>query len=108
MASTSTKASLTIMPRPPPRNPGWWAEGVAGVSSRGTQRKADWESMFCSQPTEHTFVVDPSDIKGRLPTGLQGTFWRNGPGLFEVGSQKDIHNIDGLWRELREAARRTW
>lgn len=34
-------------------------------------------------------------IKGRLPADLQGTFFRNGPGRFELGGERYHHWFDG-------------
>jgi carotenoid cleavage dioxygenase-like enzyme len=36
------------------------------------------------------------DVRGDLPDWLQGTLLRNGPALFEVGSQRFRHWFDGL------------
>lgn len=35
------------------------------------------------------------EIKGTLPQGLQGTLFRNGPGLFERGEHRKAHMLDG-------------
>lgn len=34
-------------------------------------------------------------VEGRLPAGLQGTFYRNGPGRFELGGERYHHWFDG-------------
>lgn len=36
-----------------------------------------------------------AQIKGRLPAGLSGTFYRNGPGRFELGGERYHHWFDG-------------
>lgn len=58
----------------------------------------DWESFtssFQSQFTEHAFYVDQSQIEGELPKDIQGTFIRNGPGIFEIGGQRINQPFDG-------------
>jgi carotenoid cleavage dioxygenase len=34
-------------------------------------------------------------VEGRMPAGLQGTFFRNGPGRFELGGERYQHWFDG-------------
>ena len=34
-------------------------------------------------------------VEGKLPSGLRGTLYRNGPGLFERGGVKIKHMLDG-------------
>ncbi len=34
-------------------------------------------------------------VEGRIPAGLQGTFFRNGPGRFELGGERYHHWFDG-------------
>ncbi|KHN87231.1 Beta,beta-carotene 15,15'-monooxygenase [Toxocara canis] len=36
------------------------------------------------------------DIKGKLPTWLKGTLFRNGPGMFSIGDHSFEHLFDGL------------
>ena len=50
-----------------------------------------WES----QPQEASFWFTEDMIEGSLPAELQGTFFRNGPGLTEVYGTKLKHPIDG-------------
>ena len=44
-------------------------------------------------PDEHDYVVD--EVEGRLPAGLTGTLYRNGPGKNEVGGKPYAHLFDG-------------
>lgn len=37
----------------------------------------------------------PAEIEGRLPRGLRGTLYRNGPGLFERDGWRKQHILDG-------------
>ena len=53
----------------------------------------DWHRIFESLPEEHDYVVD--EIEGRLPEGLTGTLYRNGPGINEVGGKPFAHLFDG-------------
>jgi all-trans-8'-apo-beta-carotenal 15,15'-oxygenase len=53
----------------------------------------DWHRIFDTLPDEHDYVVE--EIEGRLPEGLVGTLYRNGPGKNEVGGQPYAHLFDG-------------
>ncbi|KAI8810825.1 carotenoid oxygenase [Cladochytrium replicatum] len=55
------------------------------------QLQRGWES----QHVEHSYWVPSADIEGSIPAELQGTFFRNGPGLNEVYGMKLAHPIDG-------------
>jgi len=54
---------------------------------------ADWHRIFETLPDEHSYVVD--EVEGRLPEGLTGTLYRNGPGKNEVGGTPYAHLFDG-------------
>jgi all-trans-8'-apo-beta-carotenal 15,15'-oxygenase len=58
-----------------------------------TAQAADWHRIFETLPDEHDYVVD--EIVGRLPEGLVGTLYRNGPGRNEVGGTPYAHLFDG-------------
>jgi all-trans-8'-apo-beta-carotenal 15,15'-oxygenase len=53
----------------------------------------DWHRIFDTLPDEHDYVVD--EIEGRLPEGLAGTLYRNGPAKNEVGGTPYAHLFDG-------------
>jgi all-trans-8'-apo-beta-carotenal 15,15'-oxygenase len=53
----------------------------------------DWHRIFDTLPDEHDYVVD--EIQGRLPEGLAGTLYRNGPAKNEVGGTPYAHLFDG-------------
>ena len=36
-----------------------------------------------------------AEVTGRMPTGLQGTFYRNGPAKYEIGGYRYRHWFDG-------------
>lgn len=44
-------------------------------------------------PAEHGFV--PLRVEGSIPRGLDGTMYRNGPGLFGLGGHRYAHWFDG-------------
>src|SRR5438093_12533837 len=53
----------------------------------------DWHGIFDSLLEEHDYEVD--QIDGKLPEGLVGTLYRNGPGKNEVGGKPYAHLFDG-------------
>lgn len=55
--------------------------------------REDWVSGYRSQPNEYSYWI--SDVEGQIPADLEGTLFRNGPGLLEVGGQSVKHPFDG-------------
>ncbi|MBD2462386.1 carotenoid oxygenase family protein [Oscillatoria sp. FACHB-1407] len=53
----------------------------------------DWQKGYRSLKQEHDYWID--DIEGEIPTDLQGTLFRNGPGLLDVNGQRIHHPFDG-------------
>ena len=53
----------------------------------------DWKKGYESQPNEYDYWID--DVEGEIPAALQGTLFRNGPGLLEVNGQRLHHPFDG-------------
>jgi all-trans-8'-apo-beta-carotenal 15,15'-oxygenase len=53
----------------------------------------DWHRIFDTLAEEHDYVSD--EIEGRLPEGLVGTLYRNGPAKNEVGGKPYAHLFDG-------------
>ena len=53
----------------------------------------DWRSGYRSQPNEYAYEI--SDIEGTIPADLEGTLFRNGPGLLDIGDQSVHHPFDG-------------
>jgi hypothetical protein len=72
-------------------------EGEEWPSAWGGQTMdwADWRAGYASQPDEHCYWVDDVDVTGTIPAALEGTYFRNGPGLFEFGGQRLRHPFDG-------------
>src|SRR4028119_1913938 len=62
------------------------------VSEVPFERK-DWKRGYQSQPNEYDYWID--DVEGEIPSALQGTLFRNGPGLLEVNGQRIHHPFDG-------------
>lgn len=53
----------------------------------------DWQQGYQSQPNEYEYEIE--DIEGEIPTELEGTLFRNGPGLFDIHGQQLQHPFDG-------------
>ena len=53
----------------------------------------DWKKGYLSQPNEYDYWID--DIEGEIPPELEGTLYRNGPGLLEINGQAIRHPFDG-------------
>nr|6C7O_A Chain A, Apocarotenoid-15,15'-oxygenase [Synechocystis sp. PCC 6803 substr. Kazusa]6C7O_B Chain B, Apocarotenoid-15,15'-oxygenase [Synechocystis sp. PCC 6803 substr. Kazusa]6C7P_A Chain A, Apocarotenoid-15,15'-oxygenase [Synechocystis sp. PCC 6803 substr. Kazusa]6C7P_B Chain B, Apocarotenoid-15,15'-oxygenase [Synechocystis sp. PCC 6803 substr. Kazusa] len=53
----------------------------------------DWLRGYQSQPQEWDYWVE--DVEGSIPLWLQGTLYRNGPGLLEIGDRPLKHPFDG-------------
>ncbi|MGF1494189.1 MAG: carotenoid oxygenase family protein [Microcoleaceae cyanobacterium] len=69
------------IPEPQPKAP---------ESSYTTQ---DWQQGYRSQPEEFDYWIE--DIEGEIPLELEGTLFRNGPGLFDIGGEPIQHPFDG-------------
>jgi len=55
--------------------------------------RQDWQGGYVSQPQEFDYPI--TDIEGQIPAELQGTLFRNGPGLLDVQGEKFQHPFDG-------------
>ena len=53
----------------------------------------DWQGGYESLNQEFDYWID--DIEGEIPPELQGTLFRNGPGLLDINGQKLHHPFDG-------------
>lgn len=72
------------------------ARMVAAADSATTYNKAAWLRGWESATEERDAYTMPGDcIKGRIPEDLVGTYYRNGPALFELGDTKLGHPLDG-------------
>lgn len=54
---------------------------------------ADWQGGTRSLPDEYDYWID--EITGEIPPGLEGTLFRNGPGLLDIGGVALKHPFDG-------------
>ncbi|MBD2384836.1 carotenoid oxygenase family protein [Cylindrospermum sp. FACHB-282] len=55
--------------------------------------REDWQRGYESLTQEFDYGID--DIEGEIPPELQGTLFRNGPGLLDVNGQSIHHPFDG-------------
>lgn len=53
----------------------------------------DWQRGYLSQPQEFDYWID--EVDGQIPFELQGTLYRNGPGLLDMNGQPIQHPFDG-------------
>ncbi|OKH36343.1 Apocarotenoid-15,15'-oxygenase [[Phormidium ambiguum] IAM M-71] len=52
-----------------------------------------WQKGYQSLKQEFNYWID--DVEGEIPFNLQGTLFRNGPGLLDIKGQKYHHPFDG-------------
>ncbi len=55
--------------------------------------RSDWQQGYLSQPQEFDYQI--TDIAGTIPPELEGTLFRNGPGLLDIGGEPIHHPFDG-------------
>lgn len=55
--------------------------------------REDWQGGYQSLTQEFDYWID--DIEGQIPPELQGTLFRNGPGLLDINGQPIHHPFDG-------------
>ncbi|HEY9650685.1 MAG TPA: carotenoid oxygenase family protein [Coleofasciculaceae cyanobacterium] len=67
--------------------------GVTNVSPSLPYNRNEWQRGYQSQPNEYDYWID--DVEGQIPAGLQGTLFRNGPGLLDINGQRLHHPFDG-------------
>jgi all-trans-8'-apo-beta-carotenal 15,15'-oxygenase len=53
----------------------------------------EWQRGYESQPNEYAYEID--EIEGEIPKQLEGTLFRNGPGLLDIGGTPIGHPFDG-------------
>jgi all-trans-8'-apo-beta-carotenal 15,15'-oxygenase len=69
------------------------------LQERGTPVQAtsykieDWQGGYKSVREELDYYID--NVEGRIPPDLQGTLFRNGPGLLDINGQRIHHPFDG-------------
>jgi all-trans-8'-apo-beta-carotenal 15,15'-oxygenase len=55
--------------------------------------RSEWQRGYTSLKQEYDYWVD--EIQGTIPPSLEGTLFRNGPGLLDVNGQPIHHPFDG-------------
>lgn len=55
--------------------------------------REDWLKGYQSQPQEYDYPI--TSIQGTIPSELQGTLFRNGPGLLDINGTPIRHPFDG-------------
>ncbi|HEY9644360.1 MAG TPA: carotenoid oxygenase family protein [Coleofasciculaceae cyanobacterium] len=53
----------------------------------------EWQKGYRSLPQEYDYWID--EIEGQVPPELDGTLFRNGPGLLDINGQRVHHPFDG-------------
>ncbi|MGK7899333.1 MAG: carotenoid oxygenase family protein, partial [Xenococcus sp. (in: cyanobacteria)] len=53
----------------------------------------EWKRGYDSQPNEYEYQID--NIEGAIPLELEGTLFRNGPGLLDIAGTPIHHPFDG-------------
>ncbi|ACB52013.1 lignostilbene-alpha,beta-dioxygenase [Crocosphaera subtropica ATCC 51142] len=70
---------------------------MTNLMSQGKQilsyDRQQWRQGYQSQPNEYDYFIEA--IEGKIPEQLQGTLFRNGPGLLEVQGNPLKHPFDG-------------
>ena len=67
-------------------------ERASSVPTNSYQRQ-DWQKGYESLKEEFDYWID--DVEGQVPQELNGTLFRNGPGLLDVNGQPFHHPFDG-------------
>ena len=62
-------------------------------SSSSIFSRSDWQKGYESLRAEQSYWID--NIEGEIPSGLEGTLFRNGPGLFDINGEQYGHPFDG-------------
>lgn len=85
LASTSASSTKSV------------SEGSSALRSSSrldaSSSRPSWRRGFENLSREHSFV--PLRVEGELPAELRGTFYRNGPGAFDVAGERYRHWFGG-------------
>jgi all-trans-8'-apo-beta-carotenal 15,15'-oxygenase len=68
-------------------------EHATTVPPTASYTRDDWQGGYQSLTEEYDYWID--DIEGEIPQELEGTLFRNGPGLFDINGQHIHHPFDG-------------
>ena len=66
---------------------------ITNKTENPSYNRQQWQQGYQSQQNEYDYVID--DIEGKIPEQLQGTLFRNGPGLLDVQGTPLKHPFDG-------------
>lgn len=66
---------------------------ASSIAPELSYTRFDWQRGYESQPNESDYWIE--EIEGQIPLDLEGTFFRNGPGLLEINGQRLHHPFDG-------------
>ncbi len=75
-------------------------DATTAADTAETTKPQAWHGAF-SQPAKEFANVNLETLSGRIPEGLQGTFYQNGTGRLERGGQAVGHWFDGDGAILR-------
>lgn len=65
----------------------------ASTAPTNSYQVKEWQRGYESLPEEFDYDID--DVEGQIPPELQGTLFRNGPGLLDINGQRIHHPFDG-------------
>jgi all-trans-8'-apo-beta-carotenal 15,15'-oxygenase len=83
-----------MQPTTPLNSPASTATPTASPSAASpSYHLEEWRKGYRSLNQEHEYGIE--DIEGQIPPELQGTLFRNGPGLLDVNGQRIQHPFDG-------------
>ena len=66
---------------------------TASIDVTKSYSRQDWQGGYQSLTKEFDYWID--DIEGKIPPDLNGTLFRNGPGLLDINGQNIHHPFDG-------------
>lgn len=55
--------------------------------------REDWQQGYESLKEEYDYWID--EVEGEIPKELEGTVFKNGPGLLDINGQRIHHPFDG-------------
>ncbi|TNM94091.1 hypothetical protein fugu_002267 [Takifugu bimaculatus] len=70
-------------------------QGYKSSAAGQLRTQTEMEAIFAKNGSETPEPVE-AEVRGSIPSWLQGTLLRNGPGLFSVGNSQYNHWFDGL------------
>ena len=68
-------------------------ENKTQISQQKSYYTEEWQRGYDSQPNEYEYEIE--NIEGTIPPNIQGTLFRNGPGLLDIAGTPIHHPFDG-------------